>query len=249
MKVKICKKNMKVIVCEDYEELSRQSAELIEKQIHLRPNSVLGLATGSTPIGTYRILAERNKTGVIDFSEITTVNLDEYYPISPTDPQSYRYFMNEQLFSKVNIDIDRTFVPDGSAVDPIKECIEYEERIDRLGGIDIQILGIGVNGHIGFNEPDLSLNAYTHLTDLTPSTIAVNSRFFKSEDDVPKKAITMGMASIFKARQIILLASGSSKTKAVTKVLEGDIDTSCPATLLNLHPNVIIICDRDCLPN
>lgn len=249
MKVKTFKKNMKVIVCEDYEELSFQAAMLIERQINFKPNSVLGLATGSTPIGTYKILAERNKMGAIDFSNITTVNLDEYYPISPADPQSYRYFMNEQLFSKVNIDIDKTFVPDGSTVDTIKECEKYEERIDCLGGIDIQILGIGVNGHIGFNEPDLSLNAYTHVTDLTPSTITVNSRFFENKDDVPKKAITMGMASIFKARQIILLASGSSKKGALSKVLEGTIDTSCPVTLLNLHPNVTIICDKDCLPN
>lgn len=244
MTIKNCDNNMRVIICEDYEEMSVQAADLIEHQMTNKHNSVLGLATGSTPIGTYKILTERNRAGAIDFSDVTTINLDEYYPIKPTNPQSYRYFMNEQLFSKVNININRTFVPNGSATDPDAECKAYEERIDSFGGTDIQLLGIGVNGHIGFNEPDSSLCAFTHLTDLTPSTIEVNSRFFESEDDVPRKAITMGIGSIFKAKQIILLASGASKAKAVAKVLEGGIDTSCPATLLNLHPNVVLICDK-----
>lgn len=236
---------MRVIVCDGYEELSDQAAKLVASQLMLKPESVLGLATGSTPIGMYRRLSSMNARGEIDFSKVVTFNLDEYYPISPNNPQSYRYFMNEQLFSKVNIDINNTFVPNGMTDDPDRECDEYEKNIKAHGGIDLQILGIGRNGHIGFNEPGANLNSATHLTKLTDSTIDANSRFFESEADVPREAITMGIASILKSKKIILLASGAAKSRVVSELLDGDINTSVPATLLKVHPDVVLICDRD----
>lgn len=236
---------MRVIVCEDYNELSAQAARLVASQLILNPNSVLGLATGSTPVGMYRHLVSMNRRGDIDFSDVTTFNLDEYYPISPDSPQSYRYFMNEQLFSKVNIDINNTFVPNGMTDDPEKECLDYEKNIEAHGGIDLQILGIGRNGHIGFNEPGANLNSATHLTELSESTVDANSRFFDSEDDVPRRAITMGIASILKSKKIILLASGASKSRVVSELLDEDINTSVPATLLKVHPDVVLICDKD----
>ena len=237
--------DMRVIVCNDYEEMSDRAAKLIASQIMLKPNCVLGLATGSTPIGAYDKLVEMTLKGDIDFSEVTSFNLDEYYPISPENDQSYRYFMNEHLFNRVNIDKSRTFVPNGMASDPDAECERYERLINNHGGIDLQILGIGQNGHIGFNEPGVNLNSTTHLTDLTESTIAANSRFFASSDEVPTRAITMGMASILKSRKIVLLASGRAKAPVVAEILKGSINTSVPATLLNVHPDVVLICDKD----
>ena len=236
---------MRVIVCNDYDEMSVRAAKLVASQMTLKPNCVLGLATGSTPIGLYDRLVEMNKMGEIDFSDVTTFNLDEYYPISPDNNQSYRYFMNEHLFNRVNIDISRTHVPNGMTDDPDSECEKYEKMINAAGGIDLQILGIGQNGHIGFNEPDNNLNTVTHLTGLTQSTIDANSRFFASRDEVPTKAITMGMASILKSRKIILLASGRTKAAVVAELLKESINTSVPATLLNVHPDVVLICDRE----
>lgn len=236
---------MRVIVCNDYDEMSVRAAKLVASQMTLKPNCVLGLATGSTPIGLYDKLVEMNKIGEIDFSDVTTFNLDEYYPISPDNSQSYRYFMNEHLFNRVNIDISRTFVPDGTTDDPEAECERYEKMINSSGGIDLQILGIGQNGHIGFNEPDNNLNTTTHLTELTQSTIDANSRFFESRNDVPTKALTMGMASILKSRKIILLASGRTKAAVVAELLKDSINTSVPATLLNVHSDVVLICDRE----
>ena len=236
---------MRVIVCNDYDEMSIKAAKLVASQITLKPNCVMGLATGSTPIGLYDRLVEMEKMGEVDFSDVTTFNLDEYYPISPKNDQSYRYFMNKHLFSKVNIDIKRTHVPNGETDDPDAECERYEKLINAAGGIDLQILGIGQNGHIGFNEPDINLNTVTHLTDLTESTIDANSRFFASSDEVPTKAITMGMASVLKSRKIILLASGRTKAAVVAELLKDSINTSVPATLLNVHPDVVLICDRE----
>lgn len=236
---------MRVIVCNDYDEMSLRAAKLVASQMTLKPNCVLGLATGSTPIGLYDRLVEMEKMGEIDFSDVTTFNLDEYYPISPDNSQSYRYFMNEHLFGKVNIDISRTHIPNGETADPESECENYENMITAAGGIDLQILGIGQNGHIGFNEPDNNLNTVTHLTDLTQSTIDANSRFFASRDEVPTKALTMGMASILKSRKIILLASGRTKAAVVAELLKDSINTSVPATLLNVHPDVVLICDRE----
>lgn len=234
---------MQIKVVENYEELSRVAARIIGDVVHNKPDCVLGLATGDTPIGTYNCLVEEYKAGKLDFSRVRSVNLDEYYPLSPDNEQSYRYFMNKQLFDRVNIDKANTNVPDGTAKDADVFCREYEEKINALGGIDVQILGIGRNGHIGFNEPDTCLKPNTHLTSLTESTIEANSRFFASEDDVPKHAITMGIRSIFKARKIIVLASGEGKADAV-KAMLGDISTACPASLLCLHPDVVLICDK-----
>lgn len=236
---------MRVIVCNDYDEMSKRAAKLVASQITLKPDCVLGLATGSTPIGLYDELVNMNKMNEIDFSDVTTFNLDEYYPISPENDQSYRYFMNEHLFSKVNIDINRTHVPNGMTDDPESECEQYEKMIEEAGGIDLQILGIGQNGHIGFNEPDDNLNTVTHLTGLTQSTIEANSRFFDSKEDVPTKALTMGIASILKSRKIILMASGRTKYNVVSELLNEGINTSIPATMLKVHPDVVLICDKE----
>ncbi len=235
---------MKVIVVKDYEEMSDQGAEIMKEVIKNNPSCVLGLATGDTPIGMYNRLAEAYEKGELDFSKVSSVNLDEYYPISPDNDQSYRYFMNKNLFDRINIDKANTNVPDGMAKDVEKSCAEYEEKIDALGGIDIQVLGIGRNGHIGFNEPDSELIPATHLTNLTDSTIAANARFFESENDVPKHALTMGIESVFKARKIIVVASGANKAEAIRATVCGNLSTNCPASLLRLHPDVTIICDE-----
>ncbi len=239
---------MKIIVCKNYQEISVRAAEIVVEQIKEKPNSILGLATGSTPIGMYKQLIDMHKDGKISFADITSFNLDEYYPISPDNEQSYRYFMNENLFSHINIDINRTFVPDGMAENPQEECEKYDEKIKDAGGIDLQILGVGQNGHIGFNEPNQNLNTNTHLTELTESTINANSRFFDDIDDVPTHALTMGISSILKSRKIIILASGKEKREAVEAMLTGTINTSFPATMLNVHNDVTLICDVEAHP-
>lgn len=236
---------MRVILCENYEELSKQAAKIVSSQLIVKPNSVLGLATGSTPIGLYQNLIDMNKNGEIDFSQVKTYNLDEYYPIKKSNDQSYDYFMNEQLFSHINIDKNNTNIPNGEASDPVKECERYENELSKIGGVDLQVLGIGQNGHIAFNEPDENLIAVTHLTGLTKSTIEANSRFFASEDEVPKKALTMGMGSILKAKKIIILANGTNKSKAVAELLNDNINTNNPATMLKVHPDVTLICDKE----
>ncbi len=236
---------MKLIVTKNYDEMSTAAAKIMAEVIKNKPNCVLGLATGSTPVGMYACLTDMYNKGELDFSVVKSVNLDEYYPIVPENDQSYRYFMNYNLFDKVNIDKSNTFVPDGMTKDPEAFCKAYDERIDAMGGTDIQVLGIGRNGHIGFNEPSDELILGTHLTDLTEDTIEANARFFASADEVPKQALTMGMGPIFKARKIILLASGKNKAEAIKKTLEGKVTTSCPSTLLLLHPDVTIICDED----
>ena len=236
---------MKVIVTKNYDEMSAEAAKLFVDVIKNDASCVLGLATGSTPIGMYDILVDEYKKGNIDFATVRSVNLDEYYPISPDNDQSYRYFMNQNLFDRVNINKANTNVPNGEAKDVEKACADYEALIDSMGGIDIQVLGIGRNGHIGFNEPDEALVPFTHLTGLTASTIEANARFFASEDDVPKHALTMGIESVFKARKIVILASGKSKADAVFAMLKGGISTKCPASLLSLHSDVTLICDED----
>ena len=235
---------MELIICENYEKMSARAAAIVADVIKGNPACVLGLATGSTPVGMYRKLIEMNKTGEIDFSQVTTVNLDEYYPISPDNDQSYRYFMNVNLFDHVNIDKSRTFVPDGTATDPDEACAAYETLVKQVGPADIQVLGIGQNGHIGFNEPADALEVATHVTGLTESTIQANARFFASVDDVPTKALTMGIGTILSAKKIIILANGAAKAHAVAKMLEGTLDTSCPASMLNLHADVTVICDE-----
>ena len=236
---------MKITVVKNYEEMSKEAAKYIADTIKSNPECVLGLATGDTPIGTYKELVKEYEEGNLDFSRAYSVNLDEYYPITPDNDQSYRYFMNYHLFDKVNIDKKKTFVPDGTATDVEAHCKAYEANIDALGGVDIQILGIGKNGHIGFNEPDDELIRGTHLTALTKSTIEANSRFFASEEDVPKHALTMGIESVFKAKKILLLVSGAGKAEAVRAMLKGNISTKCPASFLSLHPDVTLICDED----
>lgn len=235
---------MRVILCDNYEMVSEEAARIVESQIVLKPDCVLGLATGSTPVGMYKILADKYKNGDLDFSKVKTFNLDEYYPISRKNNQSYYYFMNENLFDCVNVPKENIHIPNGEVEDPEKECEEYERLIEENGGIDLQILGIGQNGHIGFNEPDINLESKTHVTELTESTIKANSRFFSSVDEVPTKALTMGIATILKSRKIILMACGEEKSEALAELLTDDIKTDNPATMLKVHPDVVIICDK-----
>ena len=236
---------MRVIVCDTYEELSATGAKLIESQIMLKPDSILGLATGSTPIGLYNKLVELNKSGEVDFSKVITFNLDEYYPIKRSNNQSYHYFMNEHLFNHININKNNTYIPNGETKNPEEECENYEKLIEEAGGIDLQLLGIGQNGHIGFNEPDDNLNTSTHITNLTESTIKANSRFFNNISEVPTKALTMGISTILKSKKIILLASGINKHEVVKELLTEDINTNIPATLLKVHRDVVLICDKE----
>ncbi|MCM0650349.1 glucosamine-6-phosphate deaminase [Clostridium swellfunianum] len=236
---------MRVIVAKNYEEMSRIAAMEIAKLLYVKPEAILGLATGSTPEGVYKELIELNKENRVDFSRVTTYNLDEYKGLTGDHAQSYRYFMNTRLFNHVNIDKNRSHVPNGVADDFEKECDEYDAAIENAGGIDLQLLGIGRNGHIGFNEPSDFLNLNTHVTDLTEDTIKVNSRFFDNIDEVPTQAITMGLGSIMKAKKIILLASGESKAEIIAKLVEEKISTRIPASMLQVHPNVLVIVDQE----
>lgn len=232
---------MNYIVTKTYDELSKKAADLIAAVVITKPKCVLGLATGSSPVGTYRKLIEYNKNGTLDFSEVTTVNLDEYVGLDGTNDQSYRYFMNDNLFNHINIDKNCTFVPNGRADNLAAEGKAYDEHIKQLGGIDIQLLGIGVDGHIGFNEPDTCFTAATHEVKLDESTIRANARFFTSENDVPKTAITMGMMSIMQAKKVLLVANGSAKKEIVEKAFFGPITPEVPASILQLHPDVTVI--------
>ncbi len=232
---------MKIIYCKDYDELSQVVADKIAAVVKANPECVLGLATGSTPVGAYTKLAEMYEKGELDFSKVTSYNLDEYLGLDGDNDQSYRYFMNKNLFSKINIDINKTHVPSGTAADPEKMCKEYDEAIDAAGGIDIQLLGIGENGHIAFNEPAKQLYSGTHVTDLTESTINANARFFEKKEDVPTQAVTMGIGSIMKAKSIIIAANGANKKAAVDILKSGMIDTDCPASVLNAHRDVTLV--------
>ena len=236
---------MKFVKAENYEELSRMAAGIIAGQIREDASegkrTVLGLATGSSPIGTYDELIRMNKAGELDFSTVTTVNLDEYVGLGPDHPQGYRYFMNEHLFNHVNIDMKNTFVPDGLASDLNAACRAYDENIASLGGITLQLLGIGPDGHIGFNEPCSYFTGPTHVTPLHESTVAANSRFFASANDVPKKAVTMGIAPIMAAKKIVLVANGKAKKDVLMRAVEGNIDPLLPASILQLHPDVTVI--------
>ena len=235
---------MRILVCEDYEEMSKKAAQIILSQITLKPNSVLGLATGSTPIGMYRNLVEMYENGLVDFSDVITFNLDEYYKLPINNNQSYHYFMQENLFSKININSKNIHIPNGMVDDIESECSNYEEAIKDAGGIDIQVLGIGRNAHIGFNEPTISFEKGTHLVDLTPSTIEANARFFDCIEEVPKKAITMGTGSIFKSRKIMLLAYGEDKAEAIYNTIHGKITPEIPASILQFHGDIVIILDK-----
>lgn len=228
----------------DYQDVSRKAANIMSAQIIMKPNAVLGLATGSTPVGMYRQLVEWYQKGDLDFSQITSVNLDEYRGLSGDNDQSYRYFMNTNLFDHVNIDKCRTNVPNGLEEDPDKACEEYNAIIRSVGGIDMQLLGIGGNGHIGFNEPGDAFEKETHVVDLTESTIQANSRFFASMDEVPKQAYTMGIKNIMAAKKILLVASGESKADALYKSLYGPITPNVPASILQLHSDVTVVADE-----
>jgi len=230
---------MKKIVCKNYDEMSKEGAKIIAEQIAKKPDSVLGLATGSTPIGLYKCLRDDN----VDFSKISTYNLDEYYPISKTNDQSYQYFMDDNLFNHVTV--KSMDIPNGEAKDAQAECRRYDEAIENAGGIDLQLLGLGPNGHIGFNEPDDQLSVGTHLVELTQSTIDANARFFASADEVPRHALTLGMGGIMKAKKILVVANGKGKADVVKKMFSGVIDTHVPATLLQLHNDVTVIVDEE----
>lgn len=237
---------MKVIVKKDDHGISIEASKIIAEEIGNNPKAILGLATGSTPIGTYKELIKMHKEEGLDFSNITTFNLDEYVGLDGGNPNSYRYFMNTELFDQININKNNTFVPDGKALNIEEHCKEYDNKIEGAGGIDIQVLGIGENGHIAFNEPDEALSIGTCKVDLTPETIETNSRFFDSIDEVPKTAITMGIGSIMKAKKIILLANGVKKAEVIKNILkDGKISTKVPASLLLLHPDVTFIVDED----
>lgn len=238
---------MKIYRAKDYEDLSRKAANIISSEVILKPDCVLGLATGSTPIGTYKNLIQSYENGDLDFSDVTSVNLDEYKGLGPDHDQSYRYFMNHNLFDHINIDKARTFVPDGLEADSDKACQAYNDIIAGCGGIDLQLLGLGHNGHIGFNEPADEFEKETHCVDLTESTIEANKRFFASEADVPRQAYTMGIKTIMQARKVLVVVSGSDKADILAKVVNGPVTPAVPASILQMHNDVIIVADEAAL--
>lgn len=238
---------MRIIRTKDYRDMSRKAANAISAQVILKPTSVLGLATGTTPIGTYEQLAEWNHKGDCDFSQVSTYNLDEYRGLTHEDPQSYHYFMRQNFFDKINIDLANTHVPDGANPNADEACSEYDRIVREAGYPDLQLLGIGRNGHIGFNEPDDHFSKGTHCVDLTESTIQANSRLFDNADDVPRQAYTMGVQTIMYARSILILASGREKAQAVYDMCFGPVTPQCPASILQLHTSCTVIADEEAL--
>lgn len=235
---------MRIIVCDNYDLLSKKAAQIVGSQMILNPKSILGLATGSTPIGMYKNLIKMYEEGLIDFSKTTTFNLDEYYQLPINNDQSYHYFMDENLFNHININRENIHIPNGMADDIDAECVLYDKMIDD-NGIDIQVLGIGNNAHIGFNEPTINFNKGTHIVTLDESTREANARFFNSIDEVPTKAITMGTGSIFKSKKILLLASGANKAEAIYNTVHGKVTPEVPSSILQFHKDVIIILDKE----
>lgn len=238
---------MKIFKAKDYNDMSRKAANIISAQIIMKPDCVLGLATGSTPIGTYRQLVDWYKKGDLDFSEVMTVNLDEYKGLTRDNPQSYYYFMNEHLFGKVNINKNRTFLPDGTEPDSDTACENYNEILRAVGDIDLQLLGLGHNGHIGFNEPGESFSTETHCIDLSEQTIKANARFFETMDEVPRQAYTMGIKTIMSARKILIIVSGEDKADIVNTAFCGPITPAVPASILQLHRDVTLVADEAAL--
>lgn len=236
---------MKVIIAETAEEMSRKAAEFFADRIRSKPDITLGLATGGTPENMYALLAEKCENEGLDFSHVKTYNLDEYAGLAPDHDQSYRYFMNVKLFNNLNIDKANTHVLSGQAEDLEKECAEFEQKIKEAGGVDLQLLGIGNNGHIAFNEPGSSSDSRTRVVDLTESTIKANSRFFENENDVPKQALSMGIGTIREANEILLIASGSGKADTVQQTLEGPVTEDVPASLVRDHDNITFIIDKE----
>ena len=238
---------MRIIQTEDYAAMSAQVAALIAAQVVSKPESVLGLATGSTPIGAYRQLVRWHREGGLSFSRVRSVNLDEYRGLSPDHSQSYRYFMQTNLFDHVDILSENTHVPNGLSDDPEAECARYDALIAALGGTDLQLLGLGHNGHIGFNEPGPSFVLPTHLVDLTESTVNANSRLFASKDEVPRQAITLGIRGIMRAKRVLVAVSGADKADAVAGSFAGPVTPEVPASILQLHPDVVLVGDRAAL--
>ncbi|MDD2214225.1 MAG: glucosamine-6-phosphate deaminase [Oscillospiraceae bacterium] len=236
---------MIIQIFENADQVAKAGANLVAAQLLEDPQSVLGLPTGSTPIGVYDQLIRLYEDGVISFAETTTFNLDEYLGLSKDNEQSYYHFMLEHLFSQVNIQAENINIPDGTVDDPVAECERYEQAIAQAGGMDLQLLGLGRNGHIGFNEPDSFFQKATHVVELTENTISANARFFEDPDQVPRQALSMGIGTIMDAAKIILVATGSSKAEAVKAMVEGNIDPLCQASILQLHPSVTILLDRD----
>lgn len=235
---------LKLIVAKDYAELSRRAAAQIALRVCARPNCVLGLATGSSPLGVYERLVEDYRQGELDFSRVRAVNLDEYEGLSAQHPQSYAYFMREHLFKHINIDLSNTFIPNGVAENPEEECRCYDALIESLGGVDIQLLGIGHNGHIGFNEPDSAFVVGTHRVALTQETIDANARFFAPDEEQPSSALTMGIGTIMSAKSILLIASGEAKAQIVKEAFFSPVTPQVPASVLQLHPDVTLIVDE-----
>lgn len=235
---------MRIFVEKDYDAMSRRMAQVIAAEIVHNPACVLGLATGSTPEGAYKYLVDWYKQGRLSFKDVLSVNLDEYVGLAPTHDQSYRYFMQSNLFNHVDIIPENTRVPDGLTKDPKTFCAEYDAYIHSLGYVDLQLLGIGRNGHIGFNEPGDSFVKETHVVDLAESTIDANARFFATRDDVPKQAISMGIGAIMGAKKVLLAASGEEKAGAILNSICGTITPHCPGSILQLHPNVVVVVDE-----
>lgn len=238
---------MRIYRAKDYRDMSRKAANILSAQVIMKPNCVLGLATGSSPIGTYDQLVEWYKKGDLDFSEATSVNLDEYKGLSAENDQSYRYFMEKHFFSRVNINSERTYLPDGMAMDEEAECSRYSSLIHELGGIDMQLLGLGHNGHIGFNEPGAAFEKDVHCVQLTETTINANKRFFATADDVPKKAYTMGIKTIMQARKIVVIVSGADKAEIVKTAFFGPVTPQVPGSILQMHNDVTLIADEAAL--
>lgn len=236
---------MRILITKSYESMSAEAAKIVAGQIYLKPDSVLGLATGSTPLEMYRRLAAVHKTVGLDFSEVTSFNLDEYVGLGPDNPQSYHYFMYQNFFNHINIRPENIYIPNGVAEDYLSEGLRYDDLIAEKGGIDLQVLGIGQNAHIGFNEPDIKFEATTHKVRLDDETIHANARFFPDVSEVPRYAISMGIKTIMLARKVLLLANGPNKAEAVFKAVCGSVTPEAPASILQLHQDATIIADRE----
>lgn len=238
---------MRLIRAKDYQDASRKVANIISAQVILKPECVLGLATGSSPIGAYQQLIKWCDKGDVDFSQTKTVNLDEYVGLTADHDQSYSYFMHQNFFDHINIDPANTNLPNGLELDAAKECARYDKVIANLGGVDLQLLGIGANGHIGFNEPAEQFSTGTNRVDLTASTITANSRFFENESMVPRQAYTMGMLAIMQAKRIVMIATGKNKAQAVYDSFCGPVTPLVPASILQLHPDFVLVADEEAL--
>ncbi|MEK3856293.1 glucosamine-6-phosphate deaminase [Cytobacillus sp. FSL H8-0458] len=238
---------MKILQAKNYDEMSQKAAEFLIERVRRSPDIKLGLATGGTPVGLYDRLIDDHQKKHTSYRDVTTFNLDEYLGLSGTDPNSYRYFMDKHLFNHIDIQKENTHVPSGDKINPQQQCRDYEYLIKRHGGIDLQVLGIGSNGHIGFNEPGTSFDSETHIVELTPSTRKANARYFNSMNEVPSHAITMGITSIMRSREILLLVSGDAKSAALEQLLQGEVNESFPASILKKHPAVTIIADEAAL--